>query len=91
MTPKEVLAFYKSPHYFGKKTGMSASSLWNWLKSGIIPIASQKKLYHLSDGQLIPDLDGPIDKQAAKSYIASRNDVIDEVINRLEDMKKEGL
>jgi hypothetical protein len=56
MKPEEVLKHYKSIHYFRKYTGMSASSLWNWLAWGRIPIKSQLKLQQLSKGALKANL-----------------------------------
>lgn len=91
MTPNDVLKYFKSAYYFNKKTGMAHTSLYNWLRDGFIPLQSQKKISDLTNGKLKIDLTEPIDKDTFTSYIASRNDVIDEVINRLEDMKKEGL
>ena len=52
MTPKQVLDYYKSYHYFKLRTGMSASSLWNWIKWGYVPILSQMKLEKLTGGKL---------------------------------------
>ncbi len=52
MKPGEVLEHYKSCHYFNKYTGMSASSLFNWLKWGYIPFESQKRIEEISKGEL---------------------------------------
>lgn len=52
MTPKEVKKFYKSAYNFHKVTGMSASTLLNWLKSGKIPEDAQYKLERLTKGEL---------------------------------------
>lgn len=52
MTPKEVKKYFKSLYRFHKETGMSCSSLGNWLSWGYIPFASQMKIQKLTDGVL---------------------------------------
>lgn len=52
MTPQEVLDYYKSYHYFHKHTGMSASSLLNWVRWGYVPLLSQIKIEKISKGAL---------------------------------------
>lgn len=52
MKPVDVLKYYRTAYQFAQKTGMSAATFDNWLRSGRIPIASQAKLEHLTDGAL---------------------------------------
>lgn len=52
MTPGDVKKFYKSLYGFKKATGMSANSLFNWLKWGYVPEGSQYKIERLSNGAL---------------------------------------
>ena len=52
MTPKEVKKHYKSLYRFNKETGMSCSTLGNWLKWGFVPLKAQMKLETLTDGKL---------------------------------------
>lgn len=52
MKPSEVLEKYGSLYKFSKATGMSASSLFNWLKWGFVPEASQYKLERITNGEL---------------------------------------
>jgi hypothetical protein len=53
MKPQDVLDFFGSYHYFGKRTGMSPSSLWNWInKTKYVPLNSQVKLEKLTNGKL---------------------------------------
>ncbi len=55
MTPDEVLKKYRSIHHFHKKTGMSHSSLANWINQGYVPIDSQRKIEAISGGELKAD------------------------------------
>jgi hypothetical protein len=52
MTPKEIKKFYGSLYRFNKDTGMSPSSLGNWLKWGYVPFESQGKIEQLTKGLL---------------------------------------
>lgn len=52
MTPEDVKKYYKSTYNFRKITGMSNSSLINWLKWGFVPEHSQYKLERLTKGAL---------------------------------------
>ncbi len=52
MKPKEVKKYYKTAYRFNKETGMSCSTLANWIKWGFVPEASQYKLERLTKGQL---------------------------------------
>ena len=53
MTPKQVKHYFQSSCYrFHKETGMSASTLQNWLKWGFIPENAQYKLERLTKGDL---------------------------------------
>jgi hypothetical protein len=62
MTALEVLQHYKSYHYFQKETGMSSSSLWNWVnRYGFVSIDSQLKIEKLSGGELKASLDDLVD------------------------------
>jgi len=55
MTPEEVKKYYKSTYGFRKDTGMSCSSLVNWLKWGRVPLLSQLKLEKMTQGELRAD------------------------------------
>lgn len=52
MTPKKVLRHYGTAYRFGKETGMSPTTLRNWLKWGFVPEDSQYKLERLTEGEL---------------------------------------
>lgn len=52
MTPQDVKDYYRSKYNFRKQTGMSCSSLGNWLKWGYIPYESQKKVEKACNGVL---------------------------------------
>ena len=52
MTPADVKEYYRTGYNFRKHTGMSCSSLGNWLKWGFIPYDSQKKIEKESKGKL---------------------------------------
>ncbi len=52
MTPKDVKKYYGSNYNFHKVTGMSASSLGNWLKWGFVPENAQYKLERITKGKL---------------------------------------
>ncbi len=52
MTPEDVKKYYKSQYNFRKETGMSTSTLGNWLKWGYIPVDSQYRLERLTEGKL---------------------------------------
>ncbi len=53
MTPKQVKIFFNNSTYrFWKDTGMSPSSLRNWMIWGYVPEASQYKLERLTKGKL---------------------------------------
>lgn len=52
MTPNDVKEFYKSAYRFHKDTGMSASTLLNWIKWGFVPENAQYKLERITDGAL---------------------------------------
>jgi hypothetical protein len=52
MKPEDVLAKYGTLYNFRKETGMSASSLFNWLKWGFVPEASQYKIERMTHGKL---------------------------------------
>jgi hypothetical protein len=52
MTPQDVKRFYSSTYKFRKETGMSASTLGNWLKWGFVPEDAQYKLERLTRGKL---------------------------------------
>lgn len=52
MTPIEVKKYYKSSYRFHKVTGMSASTLLNWLKWGFVPEDAQYKLERITKGEL---------------------------------------
>lgn len=52
MKPKDVKDYYKSQYNFEKITGMSHSTLGNWLKWGFVPEDAQYKIERLTKGQL---------------------------------------
>lgn len=52
MRPKEVKKYYKTLYRFNKETGMSCSTLGNWLRWGFVPLKSQVKLEELTGGEL---------------------------------------
>lgn len=52
MTPKEVKKYFKSGYRFHKETGMSHSTLMNWIKWGFVPEGSQYKIERLTGGAL---------------------------------------
>ena len=52
MKPKDVKKYYKTGYQFHKETGMSPSTLANWIKWGFVPDASQYKLERLTKGYL---------------------------------------
>lgn len=50
--PKDVKDYYGSQYNFRKVTGMSVSTLGNWLKWGFVPEDAQYKLERLTKGKL---------------------------------------
>lgn len=52
MTPDDVKSYYGSQYNFRKETGMSASTLANWLKWGYVPEDSQYRLERLTNREL---------------------------------------
>lgn len=52
MTPDDVYNFYGSQYRFRKETGMSNSTLGNWLKNGFVPEDAQYKIERLTQGKL---------------------------------------
>lgn len=52
MTPQHVKDYYGSQYRFRKETGMSTSTLGNWLKWGYVPEDAQYRLERLTDGRL---------------------------------------
>lgn len=52
MTPEQILERYGTYYNFYKETGMSASSLCNWMRWGYVPEASQYKLERITNGAL---------------------------------------
>jgi len=52
MTPEDVYKYYGSRYNFAKKTGMSHSTLSNWMKWGYVPIESQYKVERLTKSAL---------------------------------------
>lgn len=52
MTPTDVKNYFKSLYRFRKETGMSASTLANWLKWGYVPINAQYRLEQMTGGKL---------------------------------------
>lgn len=52
MTPEDVKKHFGSTYAFHKKTGMSHSTLKNWLDWGYVPDNAQYKLERLTNGAL---------------------------------------
>lgn len=52
LKPEDVKKYYGSQYNFRKETGMSTSTLANWLKWGFVPEASQYKLERITKGKL---------------------------------------
>ena len=52
MSPFDVKQHYGNAYRFRKATGMSCSTLANWLKKGRVPLDAQQKLERLSEGRL---------------------------------------
>lgn len=57
MTPEDVKRFYGNQYNFRKVTGMSSSTLGNWLKWGFVPEDAQYKLERLTKGALKVNVD----------------------------------
>jgi hypothetical protein len=55
MTPDDVKKYYNSQYNFEKETGMSHSTLGNWLRKGLVPLEAQLKLERLTEGALKAD------------------------------------
>lgn len=52
MTPQDVKKYYGSGYKFHKQTGMSQSTLGNWLRWGFVPEDAQYKVERLTKGAL---------------------------------------
>lgn len=52
MKPEDVKNYYGSQYSFNKVTGMSGSTLGNWLKWGYVPEDAQYKLERITKGAL---------------------------------------
>jgi hypothetical protein len=52
MTPIEVKNYFKTGYNFKALTGMSASTLGNWLVTGEIPITSQARIQLITNNEL---------------------------------------
>lgn len=52
MTPEDVKEYYGSAYHFGRKTGMSHVTLYNWIRNGKVPLESQLKIYRITKGEL---------------------------------------
>ena len=52
MTVKEVLAHYGNAYHFGLQSGMSHTNIVRWNRIGYIPIESQFRLQHATNGEL---------------------------------------
>lgn len=81
MTPEEVKKYYKTSYMFNKKTGMSHSSLNNWLKWGFVPTDSQIKIQELTGGVLkvshdVLERQGMIDLQIKWPKVVSEEPLI---------------
>ena len=52
MTPEDVRKYYGTAYKFGKVTGMSPTTLRNWMKWGFVPEAAQYKVERITNGKL---------------------------------------
>ncbi len=52
MTPNEVYEYFETSYKFQKLTGMSSANIFNWRKSGYIPINSQHLIEEKTRGAL---------------------------------------
>ena len=52
MTPKQIRKYYKNTCRFHEATGMSSSTLLNWIEWGYVPLKAQVKLETLTNGDL---------------------------------------
>jgi hypothetical protein len=52
MKPDDVKKYYRSTYNFMKETGISSSTLCNWLRLGFVPKNSQYRLEHITKGEL---------------------------------------
>jgi hypothetical protein len=52
LKPNDVLKYYRTRYNFGKETGMSANTLSNWIKKGVVPEDAQYRLERITKGQL---------------------------------------
>lgn len=84
MTPKDVKKYYKSTYNFGKETGMSPTSLFNWMQKGFVPEMAQYKIENLTQGELKAGTAKPGKTKIAKEHI---NKLLEDWIN-LEDTYK---
>ncbi len=60
MTLDEVKKMFPTAYRFGKETGMMTATYLNWFRYGYIPLKSQVRLEHITNGKLKARLeDGP--------------------------------
>jgi hypothetical protein len=52
MTPQDLIDYYGNAYMFGKTTPMTAQSLHNWVKKGVVPVSSQLLIEKLTEGKL---------------------------------------
>lgn len=57
MKPEQVKAYFGSTYKFHKETGMSSTSLLNWIEWGYVPLESQYRLEKFTYGGLKAEWD----------------------------------
>lgn len=55
MTPQEIKDYYRTTYNFRKMTGISSTTLANWLKWGYVPTNAQARIEIISGGVLKAD------------------------------------
>jgi hypothetical protein len=55
MTPKDVLAYFKTAYRFRAITGMSCTNIKKWMQKGYIPVETQNKIERITKGALKSD------------------------------------
>ncbi len=55
MKPQDVLKYFGTGYRFRKETGMSASTLRNWMIKGQVPKNAQYRIEHITSGYLKTD------------------------------------
>ncbi len=84
MNPEDVKDYYGSLYKFNNDTGMSASSLGNWLRWGYVPESAQLKIERLTSGKLKSDDFSTLKKCESSKRISAS--LLKEDLLRLESM-----